>query len=126
MVSLAILTSACSPAKVSGGGAGKAVESPGRQVAEPSPSGWRPAAGVRTAARRAAIAELSRRLPSADQRQIEGVAIQNTHPDGGAGLTVVIAYRDTRACARSRCRAIVTTDSTGRLAEAMRFTREAP
>jgi hypothetical protein len=83
-----------------------------------------PPAGLRTKARHVALAELNRRLPDADQRQIEGVAIQNTYPDGREGLTVVIAYRDTDDCAKSTCQAVVTTDAEGEVMGEMQFTRE--
>lgn len=70
-----------------------------------------------------ALAELNRRLPDAERRLIEGVAIQNTYPDGRDGLTVVIVYRDTDDCVRSPCQAVVTTDAQGEMTGDMQFTR---
>lgn len=118
------LTSACSPPKAMVARTDMAAEQSSRPSAQEIPDRVQPPAGLRTKARHVALAELNRRLPDADQRQIEGVAIQNTYPDGREGLTVVIVYRDTDECVRSPCRAIVTTDAAGELTGAMRITRE--
>lgn len=100
------------------------AERTSRLAAEEIPDRVQPPAGLTTKARHAALAELNRVLPDADQRQIEGVAIQNTYPDGREGLTVVIVYRDTDDCVRSPCRAVVTTDAMGEVTGAMRFAHE--
>jgi hypothetical protein len=109
------LTSACSPPKATVARTDAKAERSSRPTAEDIPDRVPPPAGLRTKARHVALAELNRRLPDADQRQIEGVAIQNTYPDGREGLTVVIVYRDTDDCVRSPCQAIVTTDAQGEI-----------
>lgn len=117
------LTSACSPPKATVARTDIKAERSNRLAAEDAPARVRPPAGLRTKARHVALAELNRRLPDADQRQIEGVAIQNTYPDGREGLTVVIIYRDTDDCVRSTCQAVITTDAQGEMTGDMQFTR---
>jgi hypothetical protein len=117
------LTSACSPREATVARIDPKAERSSRSTAEDIPARVQPPAGVRTKARHVALAELNRRLPDAERRLIEGVAIQNTYPDGRDGLTVVIVYRDTDDCVRSPCQAVVTTDAQGEMTGDMQFTR---